>query len=92
MATDKRTVLMYVGGGAALVALLVLAPLFFASGLMAPGWAVGVFIGVWVVLFALGVVWMIMRRPLRVLPLPVLAAIVWFGGMSAGGALLGWTA
>ena len=83
-------VVTYVLGGVALAVLLALGPFFFASGLMAPGWAVAVFVGAWLVLFVLGCLW-IRRRPLRVVPLPFLAAGVWLGGMSAGGAWLGWT-
>ena len=51
MPRDARTVAKYVVAGLALAAMLALAPFFFASGLMAPGWAVGVFIAVWLVLF-----------------------------------------
>ncbi|HTF40248.1 MAG TPA: hypothetical protein VK754_06600 [Propionibacteriaceae bacterium] len=91
MPRDARTVAKYVVGGLALAAMLALAPFFFASGLMAPGWAVGVFIGVWLVLFGLGCVW-IKRKPLWVVPLPFMAAAIWFGGMNAGAAWLGWTA
>ena len=71
-------------------AMLALAPFFFASGLMAPGWAVGAFIAVWLVLFGLGCFW-IRRRPLWVVPLPFIAAAFWLGGMNAGAAWLGWT-
>ena len=81
----------YVLAALALAALLALAPFFLASGLMAPGWAVTVFLAIWLGLFVLGLVW-IRRRPLWVLPLPFVAALVWLGGMSAGGAWLGWTA
>jgi hypothetical protein len=89
---DTRTVVKYVVGGPALAAMIVLAPFFLASGLMAPGWAVATFIAIWIVLFGLGVLWVIRRRPLRTIPLPFVAAIVWFGGMSAGETWLGWTA
>ena len=41
-------------------------------------------------LVVLGVLW-IRRRPLWVVPVPFAAALVWLGGMSAGGAWLGWT-
>ena len=91
MARDRRAVVRYVIGGLALAALLALAPFFFAAGLMAPGWAVVVFAVVWLALFVLGCLW-IRRRPLWVVPLPFAAAAVWLGGMSAGGAWLGWTA
>ena len=90
MARDPRTVVKYVLGVLALVAMLVLAPFFLASGLMAPGWAVVVFSVIWVALFVLGCLW-IRRRPLWVIPLPFVAAAIWLGGMSAGGAWLGWT-
>ena len=90
MPRDAGTVAKYVVAGLALAAMLALAPFFFASGLMAPGWAVGVFIGVWLLLFGLGCVW-IRRKPLWVVPLPLIAAAFWFGGMNAGAAWLGWT-
>ena len=63
---------------------------FFATGLLAPLWAVIGFIAVWAALVVLGVVW-IRRHPWRVLLLPVIAAVVLFGGLRAGAALLGWT-
>lgn len=87
---DTRRVVQYVVAGLALAAMLGLAPFFLASGLMAPGWAVAVFVVIWLLLFVLGCLW-VRRKPLRVIPLPFLAAAVWFGGMSAGGAWLGWT-
>jgi hypothetical protein len=90
MPRDARTVAKYVVAGLALAAMLALAPFFLASGLMAPAWAVGFFIGLWLALFVLGCFW-IRRKPLWVLPLPFLAAGIWLGGMSAGGAWLGWT-
>jgi hypothetical protein len=91
MARDARTVVRYVFGGLALAALLALAPFFVASGLMAPGWAVVVFVVIWLALFVLGC-WWIRRKPLWVIPLPFAAVAIWLGGMSAGGAWLGWTA
>jgi hypothetical protein len=91
MAQDARTAVRYVLGGLALVAMLALAPFFVASGLMAPGWAVVLFGVLWLALFVLGCSW-IRRKPLWVIPLPFAAAAIWLGGMSAGGAWLGWTA
>ena len=91
MPRDARTVAKYVVAGLALAAMLALAPFYFASGLMAPGWAVGIFIAVWLALFGLGCFW-IRRKPLWVVPLPFIAAAFWLGGMNAGGAWLGWTA
>ena len=77
-------------GVAALVALVALAPFFFASGLTAPGWAVVVFVAGWLALLVAACLW-VRRHPARVIPLPVVAAAFWLGGMSAGEAWLGWT-
>ena len=90
MAQDTRTVVRYVLGALALAAMLALAPFFVSSGLMAPGWAVIVLVVIWLGLFVLGCLW-IRRKPLWVVPLPFVAAAIWLGGMSAGGAWLGWT-
>jgi hypothetical protein len=90
MTQDTRTIVRYVLGALALVAMLVLAPFFVSSGLMAPGWAVVVLVIIWLALFVLGCLW-IRRKPLWVVPLPFVAAAIWFGVMSAGGAWLGWT-
>jgi hypothetical protein len=86
----KPSIISYVLGGLALAALLAMSIWFFATGLMAPLWAVIGFIAVWAALVVLGVVW-IRRHPWRVLVLPVIAAVILFGGLRAGAALLGWT-
>lgn len=83
--------LPYVGAGVAMLGLLVLAPFFLASGLVAPLWAVIVLCAIWLALFVTGIVWF-KRRPLWTLSLPVVAVIIWLGGVSAGEALLGWSA
>jgi hypothetical protein len=75
----------------AVVALLALAPFFLAAGLLAPAWAVAALVAIWVALLVLAVLWF-RRHPWWVVPLPVVAALVWYGGISAGEALLGWTA
>jgi predicted lipid-binding transport protein (Tim44 family) len=86
----RPSTISYLLGGLALAALLAMSIWFFATGLMAPLWAVIGFIAVWAALVVLGVVW-IRRHPWRVLVLPVIAAVILFGGLRAGAALLGWT-
>ena len=81
----------YVVAAVAVLALLAQAPFFFSAGLVAPAWAVVLLVLVWLALVVLAVVWF-RRRPWWVVPLPVVAALVWFGSISAGEALLGWTA
>jgi len=78
---------------AAVVALLAMLPVGFfyaASGLIVPGpW---LFL-LWVVFLVL--VWvgvrLFRRRSFLVLAVPVVAAALWFGTLSAGEAWLGWT-
>jgi hypothetical protein len=89
-AQARPSTISYVLGGLALAGLLAMSIWFFATGLMVPLWAVIGFIAVWVGLVVLGVVW-IRRHPWRVLLLPVVAAVILFGGLRAGATLLGWT-
>ena len=70
-------------GGIALAGLLAMSILFFATGLMAPLWAIIGFISVWAILFLLGCIW-IRRHPWRVVLLPAIAAVILFGGLRAG--------
>jgi ABC-type Fe3+-siderophore transport system permease subunit len=86
----RPSIIGYVLGGLALAGLLAMSILFFATGLLAPLWAIIGFIAVWVVLVVLGILW-IRRHPWRVILLPVIAAIILFGGLRAGTTLLGWT-
>ena len=65
--------------------------LYFASGLVAPAWAVVVLCLFWLALLILGMRWF-MTRPLRVFALPFIAVVVWFAAITLGAALLGWTA
>ena len=65
--------------------------LYAASGLVAPYWAVIVLLVVWVALMALAIRWWT-PHPRRVLVLPLVAAVVWFAAISAGGYFLDWTA
>lgn len=87
---STRQLLAYVGAALAMLAMLVLAPFFLSAGLMAPLWAVVGLVVVWLVLFGLGCAWF-RRRPLWTLPIPVVAALIWFGTMTAGETWLGWT-
>ena len=86
----RPSIIGYVFGGLALAGLLAMSILFIATGLMAPLWAIVGFIAVWVILFVLGCLW-IRRHPWRVVLLPAIAAVILFGGLRAGTALLGWT-
>ncbi|GAB3260102.1 hypothetical protein [Nocardioides dilutus] len=71
-----------------------MAAMFFpyaASGLVAPYWAVGVLIVVWLVQMVVTCRWF-MTYPKRTLVMPVVALVVWIGAIAAGGAFLDWTA
>ena len=86
---SRPSIVSYLLGGLALVALAAMSIFVFAAGLMAPLWAVIAFrrpSGR--CLFIRGCVW-IRRHPLRVSTLPAIAAAVWFGGMTAGEQLAG---
>jgi hypothetical protein len=72
------------------VGLVAVAPFYLSSGLMAPLWAVLLFVAIWVGLAILAVR-CFRSRPLVVLALPVLAIAFWWAGMSAGEAWLDWT-
>ena len=78
-------------GAIGLLAHLAMLIWYAASGLVAPGWAVVVLIGVWALLLALGI-WLWVRRPAFVPLVPVAAAVIWFGAISLGESFLGWTA
>jgi hypothetical protein len=72
-------------------AFLATLPFYLASGLLAPGWAIAVLMIVWLALLAVGIELLRRRFPLRVLPVPVAAWLIWFGAISAGERWLGWT-
>ena len=78
---------------AAVVALLAMVPVGFfyaASGLLVPGpWLFLLWV-VYLVLVSVGVR-LFRRRSYLVLAVPVVAAVVWFGTLTAGEAWLGWT-
>ena len=90
-AQSKPSIIGYLLGGLALAGLLAMSILFLATGLMAPLWALIGFIAVWATLFLLGCIWMVRRHPWRVVLLPIVAAVILFGGLRVGTTLLGWT-
>lgn len=66
-------------------------PSYAASGLLAPGWAVLGLLALWVVLAAAA--WAVHRRWGAVSALlPLLAMALWFGTLTLGEQVLGWTA
>ena len=65
--------------------------LYAASGLVAPWWGVVVLLLVWFTLFVTACRWWT-RHPTRLLWLPVVALVIWFAALNAGGAWLGWSA
>lgn len=74
-----------------IVAHLVVGYFYLTAGLVTPvSWLVG-FLLVWVVLLVVGVL-LLRRHPLWVLMVPALALVLLVGGVSLGGALLGWNA
>ena len=63
---------------------------YLLSGLVAPIWAVGVLVAIWI---ALGVLLVRTRsNGPRDLWAPVLAAAIWLGAINAGDRLLDWSA
>ncbi|HET6481100.1 MAG TPA: hypothetical protein VFG35_13830 [Actinoplanes sp.] len=81
----------WVLGWLGFAAFLVTLVFYVASGLLAPGWAVAVLLGLWLALLAAGILLLRRRRPLWLLVLPVAAWLIWFLALSAGEAWLGWT-
>lgn len=73
------------------VLLHVLIGFFYAfSGLLAPMWAVAVLWAIWLGLATL--MWRWRSRPFHVLAIPFVAAGIWWGVITLGDVLLGWTA
>jgi hypothetical protein len=62
-----------------------------ASGVVAPAWAVAVLLGAWAALLV-PAIRLFRVRPAVVLALPVVDAVLWLALVSAGDAVLGWTA
>ncbi len=91
MTADRARVASLVGAGLAMAALAVIGIFYASAGLVAPLWAVVALMIFWGLLVVLGIRWF-RRRPLRVLPLPFVAVLVWLGVVTLGERLLGWTA
>jgi hypothetical protein len=85
--TDKASPWPFVGMAGMAAAFF----LYAASGLVAPLWGVALLIGLWLVMFVLACLWWT-PHPKRVLLLPVVAILLWFALVSAGGYFLDWTA
>ncbi len=81
----------WVLGWVGLAALLATLVFYAASGLLAPGWAVALLLVIWLAMLVAAVWFLRTRRPLYVLPLPVAAWLIWFGALTVGESLLGWT-
>jgi hypothetical protein len=63
--------------------------LYGAGALLAPWWVVALLVVVWLVLFVQACRWFT-TRSVAVAVLPVLATVVWFAVMVAGGVWLDW--
>jgi hypothetical protein len=79
------------GGFIGIGGIAVMAFLYFASGLVAPWWAVVLLVMIWFVHLVLGCAWF-MKHPMRVLVLPLSLAVIWFSSIALGAWLLDWTA
>jgi len=64
---------------------------YAVSGLVAPFWAVGVLLAIWLVMFVVTCRWF-MPHPRRTVAMAVFAFVFWFAAVSAGGVFLDWTA
>jgi hypothetical protein len=91
MTTERSRVPGYIAAGLAMAAMAVIGLFYVSAGLVAPLWAVILLMIIWVGLVVIGVLWF-RRRPFLVLLLPVIAVLVWFGVITLGEQLLGWTA
>ena len=81
----------WVLGGLGLAGLLVALIFYASSGLLAPGWAVVLLLLVWLALLVVAVQLLRRRRPVWVPVVAVAAWLIWWGALTAGEHLLGWT-
>lgn len=64
---------------------------YLVSELVAPRWAILLLMAVWAGLLVVALL-LLRRRPALVPLVPLAAAVIWVGAISAGEAWLGWTA
>ncbi|SDX91742.1 hypothetical protein SAMN05444365_10164 [Micromonospora pattaloongensis] len=64
---------------------------YAVSGLVAPSWAIVLLMMVWAGLLAVAVR-LLRSRPLLVPLVPIAAAVIWIGALTAGQIWLNWTA
>lgn len=87
----RRTWATYVPSVVGIALLVFMAPLYFSAGLAAPGWAMILLFGVWLLLLIYSTHFY-SKRPLLVLAFPFMAAAFWILLVIIGGSLLNWTA
>jgi hypothetical protein len=78
-------------GFVGIAAHLVVGYFYLTAGLVTPLYGLVILWILWLGLLAVAI-WMLRRRPLLVLLVPVVALAILVGGVSLGGALLGWSA
>ncbi len=88
---ELKEFLQRAGGFVGIGGIAVMAFVYFASGLVAPLWAVVVLIAIWLVHLVLGCLWF-SKHPMRTFALPLTLAVIWVGAVYLGDVYLGWTA
>lgn len=81
----------WVLGWLGLIAHLFTLIFYASSGLIAPIWAVVLLLIVWLALLVVAIQLLRTRRPVWVLPVPVVAWLFWYAALSAAETWLGWT-
>lgn len=87
----RRPVWPFLLGVVGIGAHVVVGYFYLVAGLVTPVYGLIVFWIVWAALFVVALR-MLRRHPLRILPIPLAAFGILLGGMSLGGAVLGWSA
>lgn len=76
--------------GPSMFALAVVGVFYATSGLLAPAWAAWLLVLFWLGLVGLSIAWC-RRHPLWLIPLPLVAGVVWMVVITVGERHLGWT-